>query len=143
MDTKSRYNELINFIEDSVCEAIGEKSRDIAYLVMKNKGRGIPTRDMGAIFLFMTGDFLNDYIKKRQLNRAFKQLIESENPIIEIAQDYTGRDQQAFNKEFKKQFGITPTDARKERQYKLITPPKTWEVLSSNGAGTINTGNQE
>jgi AraC-like DNA-binding protein len=132
VNTKDKYNDIIGFIEELIAEAIGEKSSSIAEQVIIKKGRGIPIRDMGALFSFMTGDALNPYIKKRQLMKAYEQLLDSDESIVDIAYNYTGSgDQSVFNKSFRRQFDMTPSEARRDKKYELLAPPQTWEVVSS------------
>lgn len=58
-----------------------------------------------------------DWLRKERINQAKRRLIESEDPIKEIARQVGYSDQFFFSKDFKKTTQLTPTEFRlKERQ---------------------------
>ena len=130
MNTKIRYDEIIQFIENAVNEGVGDKAGDIAEKLLKEKAQGISWRDMSAVIGFMTGDSLIPYIRSRQMTKAYKALVE-DGKKIEIVIDYTGlSDQPTFIKAFRKQFDMSPTEAIRTNDLSLITLPQTWSVIS-------------
>jgi len=64
------------------------------------------------IFQIYTGEALGDYIRKRRLTSAAKELLASQKKIIEIGLDFGFDSQQAFSRSFKKQFGLAPQHYR-------------------------------
>ena len=131
MNTREKYDEIIELIEIFIIERVGEKAGDIADKVVSKKGGGLSLRDISTIVGFMTGDMLIPYIKKRQLNKAYNYLVKDAKCNMDTAIAYTGlSDQPAFIKAFNKQFNMTPSEARRKRDSSLISPPQTWSVIS-------------
>lgn len=129
MNPKAKYDGAIEFIETVICEGVSTKAGEIADRVVREKGQGISSRDMSAIIGFMTGDMLIPYVKSRQLVYAYKTLVEDGDANAAIA--YTGLgDQPTFIKAFRRQFDMTPLEAIKKKDSSLVTPPKTWSVIS-------------
>ena len=65
------------------------------------------------IFLFLTGISITEYIKKRRLSKAFEEIRNTNKKIIDIAFKYQYNSAASFNRAFKKQFNVTPTECRK------------------------------
>ncbi len=73
------------------------------------------------IFMFLTNMTIIEYIKKRRLSKAFEELKNTNLKIIDIAFKYQYNSASSFNRAFKKQFNITPTECRKGLgKYKII-----------------------
>ncbi|WP_152654942.1 AraC family transcriptional regulator [Oceanobacillus sp. CFH 90083] len=64
-------------------------------------------------FNVMTGITVAEYIRRRRLTLAANELRKSDRKIIDIAHKYGYETPEAFSKAFRKQHGITPTQARK------------------------------
>lgn len=62
-----------------------------------------------------TGQSPLDYINKYRLSIAAKQLVTTENPVINIAIDTGFNNVSYFNRAFKSKFHMTPTEYRKGR----------------------------
>ena len=133
MNTKEKYDEIIDLIEHKVTEGLGDKPGELADQVIKEKGRGDTLRDLSAVIRFMTGDQLIPYIKKRQMMKAYDIIIDDNNAgSIDTAIAYTGLgDHPSFTKAFRKQFDMTPSEAKLRNDRTLITPPQTWSVISA------------
>lgn len=56
-----------------------------------------------------------DYIRRRRLSQAARELTFTNLPIIEIARRYQFESQASFTRAFKKQFGITPGKLRRSK----------------------------
>jgi len=65
------------------------------------------------IFKRIVGDTPGNYIRKRRLAEAAKELKESRKGILEIAMDYGFESQAAFTYAFKRQFNNPPGYDRK------------------------------
>lgn len=65
------------------------------------------------LFHTLIGETPGNYIRKRRLWEAAKELLMSNTPIIRIAFDYQFQSQEAFTRAFQKLFGLTP------RKYRL------------------------
>lgn len=61
-----------------------------------------------------TGETLHRYIQDRRLERAAERLLETEQPIIEIALEAGYGSQQAFTQAFRVVYGRTPQEYRKQ-----------------------------
>lgn len=66
------------------------------------------------IFKAITKETVNEYIRKRRLTLAAKELIETSTPLIQIALTYGYTSQAAFSRAFKIYTGITPQSYRKK-----------------------------
>lgn len=71
-------------------------------------------RYLGRLFKKQTGNTINDYITYRRLKRAKTLLRDSEASVIDISNEIGFNNVTYFNRLFKKCFGITPTEYRKE-----------------------------
>ena len=74
------------------------------------------------IFVFLTGISITEYIKKRRLSKAFEEIRNTNEKVIDIAFKYQYNSAASFNRAFKKQFNVTPTECRKGiGNYKIKT----------------------
>lgn len=69
---------------------------------------------VSALFKRETGETLNSYIRKRQLETAYYLIAETDMLIYEVAEMLGYADEQYFSKLFRSQYGILPTDLRKK-----------------------------
>jgi AraC family transcriptional regulator len=67
------------------------------------------------IFQAITGESMKEYIRKRRLSLAGKELAETDARVIDIALKYGYETPEAFAKAFKKLHGITPSECRKRK----------------------------
>jgi AraC family transcriptional regulator len=83
------------------------------------------------IFKAITKDSVNEYIRKRRLTMAAKDLIETHIPIIQLAVTYGYSSQESFSRPFKSYFNITPQSYRKkgEHYHNLYIEPLTESIL--------------
>lgn len=65
------------------------------------------------IFSAVTGQSITDYLKKRRLMYAYKDLLETEKPITDICYTYGFNSIQTFNRLFKDTYNVKPSDLRK------------------------------
>lgn len=109
-----RLNKAITYIEENLENEINYK-----YI---GKIVGVNPFILQRIFMFMTGTTLTDYIKKRRLSRAYEDLKNSEDKIIDIALRYRYTSAASFDRAFKSTFGITPKECRKSKSRIQIIP---------------------
>ena len=64
------------------------------------------------IFLFVVGESVAEYIRKRRLTEAAREIMTTDRRIIDIALDYQFSSQQSFSRAFKKAIGATPAECR-------------------------------
>lgn len=67
------------------------------------------------IFHAGTGEPVAEYIRRRRLTEAARELLSTDNKIIDIALKYQFGSQEAFTKAFKKIYGMPPREFRKSR----------------------------
>lgn len=106
-------NKMVKYIEDNLDSDI-----DLNYLsTITNTNLFILER----IFMFLTNMTIIEYMKKRRLSKAFEEIRNTNNKIIDIAFKYQYNSASSFNRSFKQLFGITPTECRKGiGNYKII-----------------------
>lgn len=121
-----RFNDLINYIEDNLCEEISYKK--LAQIL------GVNEYTMHRIFLFVTNYTLGDYIRKRRLSMSALDLLEGSNKIIDIAIKYNYESSQAFSRAFKSMMGFVPSEIKNNKnnikffsKYELINEDVTDE----------------
>lgn len=66
------------------------------------------------IFKALTKETLNEYVRKRRLTLAAKELIESDTSLIQIALKYDYASQEAFSRTFSSYMGTSPLSYRKK-----------------------------
>lgn len=64
-------------------------------------------------FSILTDMSLGDYIRRRRLTFAAQELLNTDNKIIDVSYKYGYDTPESFTKAFRKQHGITPSEARK------------------------------
>ncbi|RNF39580.1 AraC family transcriptional regulator [Planococcus salinus] len=65
------------------------------------------------MFLILTDLSVGEYLRCRRLTLAAQELIKSDHKIIDLAYKYGYDTPEAFTKAFRKQHGVSPSDARK------------------------------
>lgn len=109
-------NNMIKYIEDNLINDIDMNK--LAKIV------GISLNSLQRIFTFMTGITITEYIKNRRLSKAFEEIKNTNMKIIDIAVKYQYSSTITFDRAFKKSFGITPIECRKNdityKQFPII-----------------------
>ncbi|MBO0446737.1 AraC family transcriptional regulator [Enterococcus ureilyticus] len=75
--------------------------------------------DLQRLFSLVFGLSLKQYIRKRRLSEAGAELQNSSQTILSLALDYQYESSTSFTRAFKSMHGITPSNARKEKN-KLV-----------------------
>jgi AraC-like DNA-binding protein len=70
----------------------------------------------------MTGETPAGYLRQRRLSEAARALVDSSQPILEIALDYQFNSQEAFTRAFHRRFRLTPNAYRHRRRLKRFQP---------------------
>lgn len=106
-------NKMINYIENNLDNDID--------LTKLSKITNTNLFILERIFMFLTNMTIIEYIKKRRLSKAFEEIRNTNNKIIDIAFKYQYNSASTFNRAFKKLFGITPTECRRSTgEYKIF-----------------------
>lgn len=97
----------INFIENRIKEEItlDELAREAAFSKFH----------FTRIFKAITKENVNEYIRKRRMTLAAKELVDTNTPLIELALTYGYTSQEAFSRAFKFYTNMTPQSYRKKR----------------------------
>lgn len=105
MNYLQRLQSSIDFIEDNLTEDI--ILTDVA------KEANCSLYHFHRLFRILVGSSVKEYIRKRRFTFAAKQLVETQNSVIEIAFDYRYGAPESFTRAFKKMFGLSPLQYRK------------------------------
>lgn len=76
------------------------------------------------LFSAMTGHTPNDYIQRRRLSEASKEIYNTDKKIIDIAMKYQFNSHENFSRAFKKMVGMSPTTLRKKTSNAWLTTLK-------------------
>jgi AraC family transcriptional regulator len=82
------------------------------------------------IFKFAFSQSIGIYIRSRKLTASLEDLLKSNLNILDIAMEYGLGYEQSFIRTFKREFGLTPGEVRKNCQVVKIKPPL--QLFSSN-----------
>jgi AraC family transcriptional regulator len=89
------------------------------------------------LFSRMTGETLEQFLRRLRLERAAFSLITTTNSVLEISIDCGYQSPEAFSRSFRKAFGAVPTEFRKSaKDWKLESPVNLhwnvdWVVIDS------------
>lgn len=105
MEYVQKLQNAINYIENNLQEDIKiEEISELCHFSVPHFYR---------LFQVFTGYSIMDYVRKRRLSEAAKELLNTNNRIIDVSLNYGFESQEAFIRTFKKTFGITPGEYRK------------------------------
>ncbi|WP_425590574.1 AraC family transcriptional regulator [Fictibacillus enclensis] len=76
------------------------------------------------VFLMLVGHPVMEYIRKRRLAHGAELLVHSRQKIVDIAFSCGFASHESFNRAFKKQFNVTPTQFRRARPHTFTLPQK-------------------
>jgi AraC family transcriptional regulator len=86
------------------------------------------------LFSEVTGCTMKDYIRTRRLSEAGRALVDTSDPIPEIALRYGFESQESFTRAFKRQFRITPGRLRREKlPFPYMQPFRIVETTQEQG----------
>ncbi|MBK1810048.1 helix-turn-helix transcriptional regulator [Clostridium sp. YIM B02505] len=127
MDYIDKIQESIEYIENNLSEKILlEDIAKAAYLSKYYYHR---------VFHDIAGEPVMEYVRKRRLTEAAKDLLEGKEKIVDIALKYQFSSQEAFSRAFKKMYGVSPNKIRKTQQrvllYKKLEIARITKVTSS------------
>lgn len=81
------------------------------------------------IFKGVVGDSIKDYIIKRRITEAAKELTYTNKPIIDIAIKYGYQSRETFSRAFNKVFGRNPSEVKREGLLYYIREPITFDYM--------------
>lgn len=81
------------------------------------------------VFKWAVGDSIKEYIRKRRITEAAKELSSSDRPIIDIAVKYGYQSREAFSRAFEKIYGRNPSQFRDGDLFYYIREAITYDYL--------------
>lgn len=75
------------------------------------------------------GDNLKEYIRKRRLSEAARELVHSNKPLIDIACAHGYQSREAFGRAFEQAYGITPSACRQQKLHCEIREPMSVNTM--------------
>lgn len=116
--------ESVKFIEENLCEAITQE--DIA------KNCFCSLSNLQKTFQYATHHSVKDYISKRRLTEAAKELLKSDSSITDIALKYQYGSPEVFTRAFVREWGEKPSHFRKNRKFSQLFAPLDIERMVDN-----------
>lgn len=107
--------ELLSMIEEHPGEAV-DVNRLAASLC-------ISSVHLQRIFKFAFGLPLSGYLRSRRLTASLETLLKTDLNVIDIANEYGYEYEQSYIRAFKREFGCSPGELRKNGQIVKVTPP--------------------
>jgi AraC family transcriptional regulator len=104
----------LEIVEQRLCEPMN--AADLA------KACFVSYSGLQKLFSYAFRISVSDYITKRRLCRASKELISTEKSITDIALDYQYNSSEAFSRAFKRLWGISPSEFRQTRRFAELHP---------------------
>lgn len=103
----------IQTIVDEIDRCITAHNDEALTLRLLSEKLGYSAFYMTRKFREISGMQLRDYLRRRRLAFALKELRDGQRDILDIALDYGFSSHEAFTRAFRKMYGITPSDYRK------------------------------
>lgn len=105
-DYKNRINRVFEFIDENLESDLSLKTvSEIAFFSPFHFHR---------VFKFVTGETLNEFVTRRRIEKSAINLLHKNTTATEIAHKYGFSDNSSFSRAFKKYFGISPTEFKKQ-----------------------------
>lgn len=105
MEYNKTIQQSIDYIENNLKEKISlEDLAKITYLSKYHYHR---------VFHGLVGETVMEYVRKRRLTEAAKELTETNVKIVDVALKYQFSSQEAFSRAFKKMFKVSPGEFRR------------------------------
>lgn len=121
MNMLKQLNTPINYIEANLCAEFDlDTAAGIACITADSFIR---------FFSYMTGMTLTEYVRRRRLTLAAKDLQHGKMPIIDIDMKYGYDSATAFSRAFAKQHGVAPSVYRKDGGSLKVYPPASFHIM--------------
>lgn len=81
------------------------------------------------IFKGVVGDSIKDYVRKRRITEAAKELVYTNKSIVEIGLSYGYESREAFSRAFEKVYGRNPSEVRRDSLLYFIREPINFDYM--------------
>lgn len=125
MNSLKDLNTAVDYIETHLTETLN--AARIAQIA------GCSEYQLLRMFPYLTGIGLKEYIRKRRMSQAARDLMSEEIQIVDLAARYGYASPTAFTRAFRAEHGITPQQARRGAVRLILYPRLTFQ-LSVKGA---------
>ena len=115
MRTDEILDNVINYIEENICSKL--TIEDIA------AGVYISPAHLQRLFHITFGMTIAEYVRSRKMQKALELLYNTNRKVCDVAYDVGFEHESSFIRSFKREFGITPHEARKQPYSIKISPP--------------------
>lgn len=130
MDYIDKIQQSIEYIENNLSEKLSLE--DIA------KAAFISKYYYHRLFHNIAGQPVMEYVRKRRLTEAARELLMGKEKIVDIALKYQFSSQEAFSRAFRKMFNISPSELRKKQQRVLMYKKLEVSEFVKTPASTVN-----
>lgn len=121
-DYKNRINRVFKFIDENLESDLSLNTiSEIAFFSPFHFHR---------VFKFVTGEPLNEYVTRRRIEKSALDLLHKNITTTEVAHKFGYSDISSFSRTFKKYYGISPTEFRKQNPNRFN---KIRQLQSKNG----------
>jgi len=125
-----------DFLEGVLNEIENDLKGDINQNVLADRF-SLSSGHLCRLFRFAFGQPLGKYIRSRKLAASINDLLFTDNNLLDIVLDYGLEYEQSYIRAFKREFGITPGELRKNGHIVKITPPLHFFDSNKLGDGYI------
>lgn len=115
MRKKEILDNVICYIEENICSKLTVE--DIAARAYMSPAH------LQRLFHITFGMTIAEYVRYRKLQKALELLYYTNRKVCDIAYDVGFEHESSFIRSFKREFGLTPHEARKQPDSIKITPP--------------------
>jgi len=121
-DYKNRINRVFEFIDKNLESDLSLNAvSEIAFFSSFHFHR---------VFKFVTEQTLHEYVKRRRIEKSASDLLHKNITATEIAHKYGFSDNSSYSRAFKKYFGVSPTEFKKQNPNRFS---KIRQLKSKNG----------
>jgi len=121
-DYKNRINRVFKFINENIESELSLNTvSKIAFFSPFHFHR---------VFKFVTGETLNEYVTRNRIEKSASDLLHKSITATEIAHKYGFSDNSTYSRAFKKYFGVSPTEFKKQNPNRHS---KIRQIESKNG----------